>query len=178
MNTGYEHLQKSLIDLVKEEQAKLGYRKEMIRLYYPLSSLNHFMEAEADPDGMQELLSDFPKETEEIFGEVGITHAKDRFCFALSEKASEYVHDNMTSNEFIKELIELVARHDCTMKEIEELFRSHSENVVVEPVDNGEFDCLMRFTDGEDPYYYCFKDEGCHIIYHRFLPADYQDFNF
>ena len=40
---GYERLEKSLIDLVKEEQAKLGYRKEMIRLYYPLSSLNHFM---------------------------------------------------------------------------------------------------------------------------------------
>lgn len=34
---GYERLEKSLIDLVKEEQAKLGYRKEMIRLYYPLS---------------------------------------------------------------------------------------------------------------------------------------------
>ena len=44
---GYERLEKSLIDLVKEEQAKLGYRKEMIRLYYPLSSLNHFMETNA-----------------------------------------------------------------------------------------------------------------------------------
>ena len=30
----------------------------------------------------------------------------------------------------------------------------------------------------EDPYYYCFHDEGCHIIYHRFLPADYKDFDF
>ena len=29
---GYERLEKSLIDLVKEEQAKLGYQKEMIRL--------------------------------------------------------------------------------------------------------------------------------------------------
>ena len=27
---GYERLEKSLIDLVKEEQAKLGYRKETI----------------------------------------------------------------------------------------------------------------------------------------------------
>ena len=45
---GYERLEKSLIDLVKEEQAKLGYRKEMIRLYYPLSSLNHFMEMYGD----------------------------------------------------------------------------------------------------------------------------------
>ena len=80
---GYERLEKSLIDLVKEEQAKLGYRKEMIRLYYPLSSLNHFMETNADSEEMQELLADFPKAAEDIFGEVGITHCKGPFllCF-------------------------------------------------------------------------------------------------
>ena len=137
---GYERLEKSLIDLVKEEQAKLGYRKEMIRLYYPLSSLNHFMETNADSEEMQELLADFPKAAEDIFGEVGITHAKDRFCFALSEKASEYVHENMKPNEFIKELVELVAKHGCTMEDIEALFCSHSDKIVTEPMDKGEFD--------------------------------------
>lgn len=175
---GYERLEKSLIDLVKEEQAKLGYRKEMIRLYYPLSSLNHFMETNADSEEMQELLADFPKAAEDIFGEVGITHTKDRFCFALSEKASEYVHENMKPNEFIKELVELVAKHGCTMEDIEVLFRSHSDKIVAEPMDNGEFDRMIRFEEGEDKYYYCFKDEGCHIIYHRFLPEDYADFGF
>ena len=175
---GYERLEKSLIDLVKEEQAKLGYRKEMIRLYYPLSSLNHFMETNADSEEMQELLADFPKAAEDIFGEVGITHAKDRFCFALSEKASEYVHENMKPNEVIKELVELVAKHGCTMEDIEVLFRSHSDKIVAEPMDNGEFDRMIRFEEGEDKYYYCFKDEGCHIIYHRFLPEDYADFGF
>ena len=175
---GYERLEKSLIDLVKEEQAKLGYRKEMIRLYYPLSSLNHFMETNADSEEMQELLADFPKVAEDIFGEVGITHVKDRFCFALSEKASEYVHENMKPNEFIKELVELVAKHGCTMEDIEVLFRSHSDKIVAEPMDNGEFDRMIRFEEGEDKYYYCFKDEGCHIIYHRFLPEDYADFGF
>ena len=175
---GYERLEKSLIDLVKEEQAKLGYRKEMIRLYYPLSSLNHFMETNADSEEMQELLADFPKAAEDIFGEVGITHAKDRFCFALSENASEYVHENMKPNEFIKELVELVAKHGCTMEDIEVLFRSHSDKIVAEPMDNGEFDRMIRFEEGEVKYYYCFKDEGCHIIYHRFLPEDYADFGF
>lgn len=175
---GYERLEKSLIDLVKEEQAKLGYRKELIRLYYPLSSLNHFMETNADSEEMQELLADFSKAAEDIFGEVGITHAKDRFCFALSEKASEYVHENMKPNEFIKELVELVAKHGCTMEDIEVLFRSHSDKIVAEPMDNGEFDRMIRFEGGEDKYYYCFKDEGCHIIYHRFLPEDYADFDF
>ena len=40
--TGYARLEKSLIDIVKEQQAKLGYRKEIVRLYYPLSTLRHF----------------------------------------------------------------------------------------------------------------------------------------
>ena len=34
---GFERLYKNLIDIIKEEQAKLGFRREAIRLYYPLS---------------------------------------------------------------------------------------------------------------------------------------------
>ena len=70
------------------------------------------------------------------------------------------------------------ALHGCTMEDIEVLFRSHSDKIVAEPMDNGEFDRMIRFEEGEDKYYYCFKDEGCHIIYHRFLPEDYADFDF
>ena len=37
----------------------------------------------------------------------------------------------------------------------------------------------IRFLDkADDTYYYCFKDEGFHFIYHRFLPEDYEDFGF
>ena len=43
---GFERLYKNLIDIIKEEQAKLGFRREAIRLYYPLSSLNNFFETE------------------------------------------------------------------------------------------------------------------------------------
>ena len=38
---GHENLERNLMDLIKEEQAKLGYRKEALRLYYPLGTLNH-----------------------------------------------------------------------------------------------------------------------------------------
>ena len=65
------------------------------------------------------------------------------------------------------------------MNEILDLFHTYSENIITEEMNNGEFDRLIRFADNsEDPYYYCFKDEGCHIIYHRFLPEDYTDFDF
>ena len=34
----------------------------------------------------------------------------------------------------------------------------------------------IRFPEGMgDPYCYCFRDEGCHVIYHRFLPEDYAE---
>ena len=163
---------------IKEEQAKLGYMKEKISLYYPLSSLNHFFGNETDAAGMMEILKDFPSYIEEKFGEVAVSHRGDRFCFTVSEKASEYVHNNMKENEFIKALIELVGRHGCTIEEIKELFHSYSDKIITEPMDNEEFDVMIRFDDGSDPYYYCFKDEGCHIIYHRFLPEDYADFGF
>ena len=52
----YHRLENSIIDVIKEEQAKLGYRKEEIRLYYPLSSLDHGFETcrvdEKDPGGI------------------------------------------------------------------------------------------------------------------------------
>ena len=89
------------------------------------------------------------------------------------------MHEHTAENEFIKELIELVREHGCTKKKILELFGQYSENTITEEMNNGEFDFYVRFPEGsEDRYYYCFKDEGCHIIYHRFLPEDYSDFEF
>mgnify|MGYP002529619365 CR=1 FL=1 len=76
-------------------------------------------------------------------------------------------------------LKELREKNGCTMDDILNLFHKYSDNIITENMDNGEFDILIRFEDKpDDPYYYCFKDEGCHIIYHRFLKEDYEDFGF
>ena len=56
-NEAYQKLMDNLCDIVAEEQAKLGYMKEPIRLYYPLSSLNHFFGGDVSADEMQEKLS-------------------------------------------------------------------------------------------------------------------------
>ena len=176
--TGFEKLENSLIDVIKEEQAKLGFKEEKIHLYYPLSSLNHFFSAQDSADEMAARLSHMPEALVQKLGQVTATHRGDRFCFYIPEPGSVYVHENMKENEFIKALIELVGRHGCTIEEIKELFHSYSDKIITEPMDNEEFDVMIRFDDGSDPYYYCFKDEGCHIIYHRFLPEDYADFGF
>ena len=172
-------LEKSLIDLLKEEQAKLGFMEEEVRLYYPLMSLNHFFNAEDDETQMAERLSHLPESLTEKLGDIVVTHKNDRFCFHIPAQGSIYVHENMKENEFIKELVGMLAEHGTTMEQIFALFDQHSEHVVRSRMDSDEFDWLVRFEDdAEDPYYYCFKDEGYHIIYHRFLKEDYEDFGF
>lgn len=187
----YDNLQRSLIDVIKEEQAKLGYYREDIRLYYPLSSLNHFFGTNVGADEMQRILDGTGEQDHtpiaagmhealsDKLGMVEVSHRGDRFCFHIPPEGVEYVHENTTENEFIRELVQLVAKHGCTIEEVYQLFTKHSGHVRREPMENGEFDVRIWFEDdAEDPYYYCFKQEGEHMIYHRFLPADYEDFEF
>lgn len=187
----YDNLQRSLIDVIKEEQAKLGYYREVIRLYYPLSSLNHFFGTNVEADEMQRILDGTGEQDHtpitagmnealsDKLGMVEVSHRGDRFCFHIPPEGVEYVHENTTENEFIRELVQLVAKHGCTIEEVYQLFTKHSRHVRREPMENGEFDVRIWFEDvAEDPYYYCFKQEGEHMIYHRFLPADYEDFEF
>ena len=98
IDMGCERLEKNLIDIIKEEQAKLGFRKEEIRLYYPLISLNHFFEAEDDVDEMQTRLEQFPEEVKGKLGDIRVTHKKDRFCLHIPEQGSVYVRENTAEN--------------------------------------------------------------------------------
>lgn len=179
MREEYKEMKDNLMDIIKEEQAKLGYRKEIIRLYYPLSSLNHLLKTNVDIDGMNVVLSDFCNEVKELFGEIEISNNGDRFCFKIPDKGAEYVHENLSENEFICGLVELVSKHGCTIDMIKEYFLKFSDDIHFEKVSNGEFDYLLYFNKGvPDRYYYCFTIEECHVIYHRFLKHDYEDFDF
>ena len=175
---GHENLERNLMDLIKEEQAKLGYRKEALRLYYPLGTLNHCYGSSDGAGEMQARLTEFVHRVEGTLGAVKVSHRGERFCFEIPEQGSEYVHLNMKEKEFILRLVELVGSHDATMEQIFALFYAQEEQAVVTPMDGADFDVMIRFREGDDPYYYCFKDEGCHIIYHRFLPEDYAEFGY
>ena len=175
----FARLEKNIIDVIKEEQAKLGFKEEKIHLYYPLSSLNHFFLAQDSADEMAARLQNLPEELTSKLGDVEVSHKGDRFCFYIPEPGSIYVHENMKENEFIKDLIGLISHHGCKMEDIFELFRQHSDQITIEEMHSDEFDYMICFeNDPEDTYRYCFKDEGCHIIYHRFLPEDYEEFRF
>ena len=71
------------------------------------------------------------------------------------------MHENTADNEFISELIALVGTHGCTMEQITELFYKYSDDIEKKEMQNGEFDCYIRFlNDPYDTYYYCFHDEA------------------
>ena len=173
---GFRRLEENLIDLVKEQQAKLGFRPEVIRLYYPVSTLNHFFGSEDTAEEMKVRLNGLGAHMKETLGEVSVTAKGDRFCFLIPETGSVYVHEQVKGREFIQDLVNLVGTHGCTMEKIRELFRQWSAKPMFEKIEDGDFEWVFHFADGiPDRYYYCFKDQGCHLIYHRFLPEDYAE---
>lgn len=168
-----------MIDVIQEEQIKLGYQEEELRLYYPLSSLNALLETSCTQKELVPLLKEFAEIVRPRLGQLRLTRKGERFCLWLSPQASVYVHEHCPENPFLSELVETVSRHGCTLEEILAVFHAHSSRVEAERTEHGEFDYLIYFPDGEpDPYRYCLSFEGDHATYHRFTQADYEELGF
>jgi hypothetical protein len=175
----FDRLEKNISDVIKEEQVKLGYRSENIRLFYPLRSLNRFLQADLTVEEMQESLGELCARVEPKFGKVTVSHEGERFCFYLPPEAADYVHGHTPQSGFLYDFIGTVGTHGTTIEDVLAVFHRYSNRVHVERVSHGEFDYLVYFEDGEpDDFRYCLTDEGAHVIYHRFTVEDYEDFNF
>ena len=74
----YQNLEQNIIDVIKEEQAKLGYRLEEIRLYYPLSSVNHLLNTTGSAEETLQRLADFGAFTADRLGVVTASCRKER----------------------------------------------------------------------------------------------------
>lgn len=174
----FTKLENNIIDVVQEEQLKLGYRREQISLFYPLSSLNHFLETSYRAEEMLNLLrGHFCGGAGKIKTE-DVTCKNERFCLIVAEKTVSDIHD-MPKDSFLAAFIEKIRTHNCTIDDLLEVFRKYSENVHCERVRNGEFNYLIYFENGTpNSYRYCITDEGCHMAYHRFTEEDYLDFGF
>lgn len=172
----FSKLEKNIIDVMKEEQVKLGYRSETIRLYYPILSLNRLLDTDCEVKQMADILNSFCDYAEARLGRIEISNQAERFCFTISAQGAEYVHRHMGDKEFIVDLVNTVSKHGVTIDEVLQQFYKYSDDVHVEKVSHGEFDYLIYFENGKpDDFRYCITDEGCHIIYHRFTADDYND---
>lgn len=175
----FESLKNNIIDVIKEEQIKLGFREETIRLYYPMDSLNSLLDAKMSINQLLNALEQFCLYVKECFGEVQYSRNDKRFCIVIPPKGVSYVHKEVKDRIFLKEFIEKISTCHCNIEDIKAIFQRYSDKVKCSKVTHGEFDYLLYFEDGKpDRYIYCIKFEGCHTIYHRFTQADYNSFGF
>lgn len=169
-------LASNILDMIKEEQIKLGYRKEKIRLYYPISSLNTLLGIHADCAQMEIELKSYFAQRQETFGEVEVSYRQERFCLTLPEQVSEYVYMHTEKEGFLYEFINVIANHDAVIEEVLQVFKKYSDNVYFEKIYGEEYDYLLYFIDDQpDPYRYCLTEEGHHLIYHRYTKEDFKE---
>lgn len=72
-------LEKDICYVIKEEQIKLGFIKESISLYYPLSSLNSILETECNAEEMLQALDEFKIKSKAEFGDIDVSVKGERF---------------------------------------------------------------------------------------------------
>ena len=143
----FDLLEKNIIDVLEEEQIKLGYIDETVRLYYPLQSLNLFLGTECTSEEMTSLLEEFISEKKEQFGEIQISEKKDRFCFLIPPEGAAYIHEHMSRNPFLHALVDAISVHGISFEDVFEVFRRFSYHVCIEKMDDEDYDYLVYFED-------------------------------
>ena len=172
-----ERLIKNMTDQVKEAQIKLGYAPETVRLYYPVASLNEILGTAAQ--NAQEMLGllNGEFETKTDLGELKFSSHAERIEISIPPEGSQWVHEQVETPAFLKDLIQLFQEHHaCTLEEVCQVFENHGHEYVCEKMPEGsDFDYAIHFKDPSiDEYYYCIHMEMGHTIYHRFTESDYQ----
>ncbi len=171
----FEKLERNIQDMIAEQQIKLGYLEESVRLYYPLESLNGLLGVAHDAPEMVSFLGKFFHDAREKYGVVEVTEMDGRFCLCLPPRVGKYVHEHIEDYAFIRELIETVSGHGHDFEDLLAVFRKYSDCVHVESTSHGEFDYLVYFQDGlPDEFIYCISVEGDHVTYHRFTRTDFE----
>lgn len=169
----FDKLEKNIMNIINEQQIKLGYLGEAVRLYYPLRSINHLLGKKLDTEKALEVLKKFSDSVKDKFGEISISVKQERFCIIIPSKGSEYVHNLAGSNEFLSDFIESIAK-TRDIKEVEKIFYKYSSDVTVKYLKYSDFDYLIYFTNAQpDAFYYCINKELSHLTYHRFTKEDY-----
>ena len=152
-----EALIQNMTDQIKEAQLKLGYARETMRLYYPLSSLNAMLEMQETD--IRELAKKIRHELEakkEKMGDTQIRIHADRIVFTIPPDFVEYVHEQVPEPPFLKELIQLFReKHACTKEEITAVFEKFGAYECRQMPDGMDFDYVIYFTDSSiDSYDY------------------------
>ena len=176
MNT--DRLIENIIEQIKEAQIKLGYVKEVIRLYFPAASLSLLLQI---PEESAEVLAEqLRKESslkDTMLGEMQFSSCKgNRVEVCVLPQGAEYVHQYVKDPPFLVSIIQLFGEnHHLTIEEICMAFEKFNPNYICQKLEEGmDFDYVLYFPDETpDAWYYCIRMEMGHTIYHRFSKEDY-----
>lgn len=165
-----EKLISNINDQILEAQIKLGFAKETVRLYYPLTSLIFLVEGEKTKEEkvirmLQEELPSFS------FSQKG-----DRVEICIPSDYVVYVHERVKPSPFLVAFIGLFQEHThLSLQQIKETFSQYGKYVCLPMSADIGFDYVIYFEDSViDEYYYCIKFEMDHVNYHRFTKKDYE----
>lgn len=170
-----DRLKNTLYEMIKEQQIKLGFAEETVRLYFPKESLYNMLELskEDKEETLKTALHLLKEKVKGELGEIRITRKEDRFCIAVSSKGSRFVHEQVEESPFLVELIHLFRRHEITIDDVKQVFDDTKREYICEKQMDGEFDYLIHFKETkEDPYYYCVTFNNGHASYHRFHKSE------
>ena len=123
----FKKLENNLLDMIQEQQVKIGYMSGVTRFYYPLQSLNRLLGTELTEEEMQHAMEEFSDYACDRLGKVKASSKNERFCITLPPQASDYVHENRKPSEFLVRFINTVARHGCTLDEVMNIQREGRE---------------------------------------------------
>jgi hypothetical protein len=186
-------LEQTLIDMIQEQQVKLGYVKETIRLYFPESSIQYLIDGDeslGNKSVTDKKLQDKSLSGEALSKELGKALSTinpslgairfvlkgDRFALIIPPQGSAYVHEEVAQNAFLTALIQLFGSQQVDLEKVKELFAAFDADYVCQEADGIEFDYLFYFNKAEEnKYYYCVKFHGAHASYHRFNEHDIKD---
>ena len=178
-NIDFSELYENLKDIIKECQTKIGYTDNELNFYYPVKSLNRFLDSDLTADELKEVLSEFSKYAEDTLGTLKFRLEGERFRFIVPREGCAYVHENVPDSPFLKEFIEETVRPGCDIDSVMEIFKKYSDKVICKKIENDEFEYLVYFEDGQpDSYRYCLEFEFGRAVYHRFTVKEYDSFDF
>ena len=168
----------NIIEQIKEAQLKLGYVKEVIRLYFPKDSLCSLLDVSCGSgEELVEKLRQEKRLSDTVLGSLQFSCHGDRIGVCISLEGAAYVHDCVPDPLFLKGMIRLFQEAHClSIEEICGYFESFHEPFVCEKMKPGtDFDYVLYFPEHKpDSWYYCIRTEMGHTIYHRFTEADYR----
>lgn len=165
-------LKRNIYDNIKECEIKIGYREEDMNLYYPQESLLELLPA--DKENLSEEIAAFCMAAEQELGKMTIkeTEEKGRYCIHIPSAGVRFVHENVEDSPFLKAFLSEIFRPGNTVDDILKIFKSFSQNINMEKIDEHEWG--ISFQDSKiDPYVYYLEQDAFGLQYHRFTKKAY-----